>query len=96
MDKIDKTEVKHIAELASLSLTEKEVDRFSVDLTNILKYINQLDEVKVDSGAIDNESLYNIWREDEITNINMRDQLLQNTPDQKDGFIRVKAVFGDS
>lgn len=42
---ITRDDVQHVAELANLELTEQELDRFGGDLQNILRYIDQLDEL---------------------------------------------------
>ncbi|EKD92760.1 MAG: hypothetical protein ACD_28C00337G0007 [uncultured bacterium] len=41
-------EVRHVAKLARLSLTDREVDLFSVQLSNILSYVDVLKEVDTD------------------------------------------------
>lgn len=38
-------QVRHIAKLARLTLTEDEVTRYTTELTNILKYVEMLTEV---------------------------------------------------
>jgi aspartyl-tRNA(Asn)/glutamyl-tRNA(Gln) amidotransferase subunit C len=48
---IDKDKVRYVARLAHLSLTEPEVDRLAHDLTAILDYVRQLEEV--DTSAVE-------------------------------------------
>ena len=45
MPKLTGDEVRHIAKLARLELTDDEVSRFTTELTSILSYIDQLREV---------------------------------------------------
>lgn len=44
---LSKEEVKHIAKLARLGLTEKEIEKYTKDLSNILEHFEKLKEVKV-------------------------------------------------
>jgi aspartyl-tRNA(Asn)/glutamyl-tRNA(Gln) amidotransferase subunit C len=45
MAKLTKDEVRHIAKLARLNLSDEEIDKFSTELTSILDYIDMLKEV---------------------------------------------------
>ena len=42
MERISKDEVKHLAELSSISLSEEEISNLQTDLGNIVEYIEQL------------------------------------------------------
>lgn len=78
--KITNDEVKHLAQLSSISLSESEVANLRGDLENIVSYIEQLNEL--DTAGV--EPTYsvsenqNIWREDEIDNYGVgREALLE-------------------
>lgn len=80
MERISKDEVKHLAELSSISLSEEEISNLQTDLGNIVEYIEQLNELNTD----DVEPTYsvsknqNVWREDEINDYGVkRDELLK-------------------
>lgn len=92
---ISQSDVEHVANLARVELTDSEKQRFTEELGEILNYIEELN--KADTAGIEPISqisgLDNIARADEITNENNREKLLENTPDQSDGFIKVKKVF---
>jgi Asp-tRNA(Asn)/Glu-tRNA(Gln) amidotransferase C subunit len=45
--KINKKQVKHMAELAKLELTEEEIDKRAKEFSDILSYIEKLDEVDI-------------------------------------------------
>lgn len=67
---ITKDEVKHLAKLSNISLSESEVENLRGDLENIVNYIKQLDELDTENveptySVSENQ---NIWREDEIDN----------------------------
>ena len=56
---IDKKITRKIANLARIELTDKEIDEYSKDLTNILSWINQLKKVEVfDEYSLCDYTLY--------------------------------------
>lgn len=61
------SDIKHIAELARLDVGEKEIKTYSRQLSVILKYVNQLEEVKTSEADLAQgfSNLENIWRQDE-------------------------------
>jgi len=66
---LSEDDVKHIAKLARLKLSAEEIKRFSGQLSGILKYVEQLDEV--DTQGLEETSqvtgLKNITQLDEIS-----------------------------
>ncbi|MBT6730913.1 Asp-tRNA(Asn)/Glu-tRNA(Gln) amidotransferase subunit GatC [Candidatus Peregrinibacteria bacterium] len=48
MAKLEPKDVRHIAKLARLSLSEEEVEKFSTELTSILDYLDNLQELDTD------------------------------------------------
>jgi len=64
---ISKEEVKHIAKLARLGLTEKEIRKFQEGLSSILDYIEKLKEVDISKVEPTSHSIKveNIMRGDE-------------------------------
>jgi len=95
MAEISTAEVERVARLARLELTENEKQKLTQDMGEILDYIGELNqaETKNIEPISQISGLSNIARADEITNENQRDQMLQNAPETKDGFIKVKKVF---
>lgn len=92
---ISKEEIIHIAKLASLNLTEAEIERYANDMTEILGYANMInsvntDEIKETIGANEN---YNVFRKDEVIQSMERDNLLQNAPSKDDGMFRIPKVI---
>lgn len=70
MPALTKDQVRHIAKLARLRLTENEVERFTTELTAILGYIDMLSEVDTKNvePAAQVTGLSNALRADEIWN----------------------------
>lgn len=79
---ISQEEVKHIAKLARLNLSDDEVKKFSGQLQGILEYIDVLNEV--DTEGIEETSqvtgLTNVTEEDKVTRKCEGDELLLSSP----------------
>jgi len=90
---IPKDEVKHIAKLARLELSEKEIIKMQKDLSEILEYFNLLMNVpEIKAGkklAAKNQNL----RQDETKRSDLADEIIAAAPDKKDDYIKVKAIF---
>lgn len=78
---LTKDEVRHIAHLARLRLSDEEVEKFSVQLTGILAWIEMLNEVDT-SDVVETSQvtgLQNVVRADEVLRsgaLSVRDELL--------------------
>lgn len=92
---ISKEEIIHIAKLASLNLTETEIEKYANDLTEILEFANMINSVnteEVDETIAANEN-YNVFRKDEIKQNIDREALLQNAPSKDEGMFRIPKVI---
>ena len=88
-------EVRWIAHLARLELTPAELEAMTRQLSAIVEYVNQLQEVNTDSveplaHALD---VHNVFREDEPATSLPVDAALANAPDRRDDFFAVPAVL---
>lgn len=90
-------EVEHIAQLARIELTSAEKTKFSQELSAILDYVAQLNEVKTDNvqSIIQITNLKNIVRQDkhEKKDPKERQDILKLAPQMKNGYLKVKSVF---
>jgi aspartyl-tRNA(Asn)/glutamyl-tRNA(Gln) amidotransferase subunit C len=88
-------EVRHVAELAKLRLTEAEIEQIAGQLSAILEYAERLQEV--DTSSVPPTPyilpLVNVMREDVPAPSLSNEEALANAPDSEDGFFRVRAVF---
>jgi aspartyl-tRNA(Asn)/glutamyl-tRNA(Gln) amidotransferase subunit C len=68
-------EVRHIAKLARLRLTEEEVEKFSQELTSILQYVEMLQEVNTENveETAQVTGLRSVFREDAPWNAEARE-----------------------
>ena len=88
-------EVRHVAELAKLALTEAEIVQYTQQLSAILDYATLLQAVDT-SGVPPTPyilPLTNVMREDEVAPCLSNAAALANAPDSDQGFFRVRAVF---
>ena len=93
---ITKEEVKHIAKLARLNLTDEELEKFSKQLSAILEHAKMLDEVNTDNVEPISQitGLTNVSFGDAEEGCEVTDELLKQTPqDVQDHMIKVKNVF---
>lgn len=93
--KITKEEVKHIAKLSRLSLTEAETDTFGSQLNTIIEHVEQLD--RIDTGGVEPTShvipLRNVMRDDSPGVSLPRGDALKNAPDSTEKFYRVPKII---
>jgi len=95
--KMQKEDIKHIAKLAKLDLSNKEIDLYSKQLSDILGYINKLQEVDIskvsDVGQI--TGLENQLGKDDFCSCGLsQKELFKNAPVIQKEYIKVKSVLG--
>ncbi len=96
MSNIGVTEVERVAKLARIGLSPEEASRLSVELGQIVGFVEQLAGVDVEGVAPTDQvtGLVDVWREDVVVPSLPREELLANAPAQQDGYIVVKRVLG--
>ena len=89
--KITDETIEYVAALAKLSLSEEEKERAKKDLSDILGYMERMNELDTDSVEPMSHAfpLKNVFREDVVTNGNDRENMLMNAPEKKDGAFMV-------
>ena len=91
---ISEKEVRHVAKLARLELTDEEVEKYSKQLGDILKYVEKMNEI--DTEGIEPMPhaipLYNVMREDIVKYEETKEELMKNAPYEEDGFFRVPKI----
>ena len=88
-------QVRHIARLARIAMSDEELERLVPELNNILGWVEQLGEVETDgveplTAVIDQKMRL---REDIVNDGNIRDEVLANAPDAQHGFFAVPKVI---
>ena len=95
--KITEAEVRKVAALARLDLSDKEVETYAEQLSAILGYVGELQSVDTDNVKITSQvtGLSNVMREDKVEAGDKAEALINMAPESKDGLIKVKAVFNN-
>lgn len=94
--KLTREQVLHVAKLARLGLTEKEIEKFQRELSSILDYVEMLNEVKTDGIEPTSQvtGLANVIRKDETRKRWDPKRLLECSPlEIERNQIKVKPVF---
>ena len=88
-------QVRHIAKLARIAMSEEEIERLVPELNNILGWVEQLGEVDTDGveplATVIDQKLR--LRDDVITDGDIRDEVLANAPEAQHGFFAVPKVI---
>jgi len=92
---VSSEQVRHIAKLARIAMSDEEIERLVPELNNILGWVEQLGEVNTDGveplTAVIDQKLR--LRDDAVTDGDERDAILANAPDAEHGFFAVPKVI---
>ena len=94
-NKLSKQQVLHIAKLANLKLSKKEIIKFQKQLGDILDYIDVLDElntrgIKTTSRVT---GLENVFRKDKVEKCLSFFTHAPRPRSQNEGYFKIKAIF---
>lgn len=97
MSKLDEKEVKHVAKLAKLKLSKEEIKTFQEQLSEVLAYVEDLDEVDTEGVEPTSQTtgLENVSRKDKADNnyCLTEDEALSGTDKTKNGYFVVPGVL---
>lgn len=96
---MDKDQIRHLAELSYIDLTEEEKDEFLNQLKEIFIHIEDVmsnaEYASIDTAFIEKQYLENI-DEDTVSESFSREEMLLNAKREKNGFVLVpKIIKGD-
>ncbi len=88
-------DVIKLAETASLSLKESEIESFQEDLKKMIAFAEQLQSLATDQLSHESEDtgIYNVFRKDEVKPSMAKEELLANAPQEKNGFFFVPQIM---
>lgn len=95
---ISKEDIRHVAKLANIEITQKEQEVYSKNLSEVINYnINWLD--KVDTGKVEPTAHAvgekSVTRDDSTTPGLNDEEALKNAPVKHNNFFTAKNIFGD-
>jgi aspartyl-tRNA(Asn)/glutamyl-tRNA(Gln) amidotransferase subunit C len=93
--KLSYEQVRHIAWLARLGLSEEEVEKFSLQLSNILENFEILKQVDTTNvpPATHTLQLQNVLRKDDVAESYPQAEILSNAPRQEGNCFKVQAIL---
>jgi aspartyl-tRNA(Asn)/glutamyl-tRNA(Gln) amidotransferase subunit C len=96
--RIDAEQVRKVAKLARLSLTEAEIEEFTGQLGSILGYVEKMNEL--DTSQVEPLAhclpISNVLRADEVRPSLGTELTLSNAPDSDGPFFKVPKILDDS
>ena len=91
---VDRDTVIRVARLARISVPEGEIDTLAGELSNIMDWIEQLNEVDTDDiapmASVADMKLR--WRADDVTDGGISEKVTANAPDSQNGMFSVPKV----
>ena len=91
-------EVRHVAALARIGMTDSEIELMRDQLSHILENFDALGRVDTEGVEPTGHSVRvdTVTRDDLVRESLPHEDVLANAPSREDGFVRVRAVLGDS
>ncbi len=87
--------IDYVGILAKLELSDEEKEQAKADMSRMLDYVGKLNEL--DTEGVEPMShtfdVHNVFREDEVTNGDDRDNMIKNAPEQRNGCYVVPKTF---
>ncbi|MGP1441074.1 MAG: Asp-tRNA(Asn)/Glu-tRNA(Gln) amidotransferase subunit GatC [Anaerovoracaceae bacterium] len=83
--------INYIGDLSRLYLSDEDKERRKSDLSDILDYVEKLNELDTKGMPEMSQPFENVncFREDTVTNEDKRDELLANAPERKGSYFKV-------
>ncbi|HZD11723.1 MAG TPA: Asp-tRNA(Asn)/Glu-tRNA(Gln) amidotransferase subunit GatC [Candidatus Binatia bacterium] len=90
-------EVRKVAHLARLQLSEQEIEEYREQLSDVLAYVDQLDQLDLERVAPTTHAVAqnNVWRTDQARPSLTLEEVLYNAPAQVDDQFLIQAVLTD-
>ena len=94
-----KIDVKHVAKLANLKISDPDIKKFEKQLSSILDHINKLQEVNTEKVEETSQitGLENVTRDDVANSSRTlsQDEALSGTSSKQNGLFKVKGVLNE-
>ena len=94
MNELTKEEVLHVANLARINVNEEDIEKYKLQLKQILDEVNRINEVNVDEDILISPTINkNIYRED--VGVDESVDILKNAPKTSGNYIEIKRFVND-
>jgi aspartyl-tRNA(Asn)/glutamyl-tRNA(Gln) amidotransferase subunit C len=93
----DRIDIRYVAKLARLALTDEEVERFGQQLGDLLSHVNALSELDVSSVPATAQVVEsrNVTRDDVPQPCLDRERVLAQAPQRQGAFFRVPRILAE-
>lgn len=95
--KSDTIDIRHVAALARIALTDEEIERFSKELGDLLEHVRALERLDTQSVAATAQVVEsrNVFRSDSPRPCLDREEVLEAAPQRQGGFFRVPRIIAE-
>ena len=97
-EQLTESQVRHVAKLARLNCSDEEIELFTRQLSTILDYVAQLEEL--DTTNVEPLAhclpIHNVLRDDQPRPSLANDEALANAPHRDGEFFAVPKILGDA
>lgn len=94
---MNQEEVKHLATLARIELSDKEIAVFTDEISAVLDYVSQIKDIVGDNATSEKKvgPVHNVFRKDEVTNTpnQYTEDILNEMPEKEGRFMVVKKIL---
>lgn len=91
---VTKDEIKNLATLSRIEITEEEVEKMTLEVDSILGYVGQITQISGDEKRVI-PKWRNVLREDEVLNKprEYTEKILNNAPKREGDYLKVKKIL---
>jgi len=94
MNELTKEEVLHVGDLARINVSEEDIEKYKIQLKQILDEVNRINEINVEDDILISPTLNkNVYRED--IGIDNEVDILKNAPKRSGNYIEIKRFVND-
>ncbi len=88
-------DIKHLATLSRLHLTDEEVNAYTKQFDEIVAYVDKIKEVTSNSDLeiIESNEVKNVLREDQVISYEKPETIIDEAPSHQDNFVKVKKIL---
>ncbi len=87
-------DLHYLENLAKVKIPETELENYSKEISDVLEYIKEIQNLEVGEYALDKQVHSNIFRDDLVLNQNNHiDKAIQNAPDSIGNLYKVSQVI---
>jgi len=89
-------DIKHLASLSRIRITEEEAEHLKTDIEAVLEYVSVVSEIASDESAAKKVGArFNVFRKDEVTNEpgSYTEEILSEVPNREGNYIKVKKII---